>query len=333
MSYIVEDIAHFVMRAPYLELSRPPRAQSFLEYHLELLSQCYTGLDQFPRLQVEPLEFFYKTLWSLGILDRESLEIMLTQLTWRGIVWGGWLALMNPQAEFADLLANVETDLPDNLWPVQCAIARLESTPPPDELRELDALATQARDALTSATLVPLPMRQALYETDRERFESQMQAVTDAYHQDGTDSALRALRGTRLQLAVMDYPRWLDQTRLTNPPSTESQEPASRSHDEAAIHSVGVKIVRCIDDDYPGFVECELRDVNGAIHRFHLKSIDVYDDYLTTDDEYPLEGQIRCVIVERTSDLVRVNTATPDDIESVAEGYVFAVDPSQLMTG
>jgi hypothetical protein len=89
VSYLVDDVAHFVMGAPYLTLARPRSAIAFLERVLRLRSECFTGLETYPALQVEPLEFFYLTARSLGMLDAASLEVMTTKLTWRGVVWGG----------------------------------------------------------------------------------------------------------------------------------------------------------------------------------------------------------------------------------------------------
>jgi hypothetical protein len=50
VTYLEEDIWRFVNRAPYLALSRPVRAVSFLERQLSLRAECFTGVDAYPEL-------------------------------------------------------------------------------------------------------------------------------------------------------------------------------------------------------------------------------------------------------------------------------------------
>lgn len=208
MNYLVEDVLHFVANAPYLDLSRPRRATSFLTRQLGLMSECFTGLDTFPALQVEPLEFFYTTARSLGCLDRHSLAIMIN-CSWRGVVWGGWLALMRPDESFAAILARASARIDDNLWPARCALALLEGRDPPPDLMVADELAGRVRSALAPMRIEPTPIRSwPTDEVERAELNAEETRVRDLYRSRGADEAVKVLHDTRLYEYIMPYRRW-----------------------------------------------------------------------------------------------------------------------------
>jgi hypothetical protein len=208
VAYLTADLEHFVRRAPYLELSRPESAKRFLGRQLALLSQSHIRFDGYPELQVEHLEFFYATLRSLTVLDVSSLGILLTEITWRGVVWGGWLALLRPKEEFAELLGGAATQREDNLWAVRSALAFLERRSPPSELTELADLAGRVRDALSEVPLPSVPIRVAPTGAERSALDAEVASVRRAYRSRGTAGALRALEGTRIYELSIPYTRW-----------------------------------------------------------------------------------------------------------------------------
>jgi hypothetical protein len=208
VAYLQEDIAHFVRGAPYLALSRPQSASRFLARQLTLLDECFTTLEAYPEVKVEPLEFFYLTGRSLGMLDADSLASMVTTATWRGVVWGGWLALMRPRPEFAAVLASAAAHAPDNLWPIRCALALVEGRSPPAELVELSELAGRVRDALRTLRIARTPLRRDPTDEERSVLEQERSMVRAAYERHGADGALQVLRGTRLYAHTMPYARW-----------------------------------------------------------------------------------------------------------------------------
>lgn len=209
MSYLVDDVAHFVMGAPYLTLARPRSAIAFLERVLRLRSECFTGLETYPALQVEPLEFFYVTARSLGMLDAASLEVMTTKLSWRGVVWGGWLALMRPMPAFAEILVRAATPRPDNLMWVECARALIEGRAPPSRLATVDALAAQVRAAIDVMRIERAPLRTVPSGDALDAIEAQRRVVRAAYRSGGAERALAVLQGTRLHEITMPYTRWV----------------------------------------------------------------------------------------------------------------------------
>ena len=103
-----------------------------------------------------------------------------------------------------------------------------------------------------------------------------------------------------------------------------------------AIRQLHVEIVAFVDDHFPGWVKCELRDVSGKVHSF-IDKFPVFSlEMLDRESEYPRPGAIRCEIIDRLSDsdgreLVRVSTERPDYIESVEGISEFVVLAAQLI--
>jgi hypothetical protein len=85
VTHFKPDVAHFVAGSPYLELSEPTRALRFLSRHVEAGEECVAALAGYPALSIEPLQFFYVCLRSLGALDVAFVESLLTEQSWRGL--------------------------------------------------------------------------------------------------------------------------------------------------------------------------------------------------------------------------------------------------------
>jgi hypothetical protein len=206
--HLEDDIAHLVMGAPYLALSRPKGAKRFLARQVTLLDECFTGLEAYPEIQVEPLAFFYLTGRSLGMLDSPSLEMMMTTLNWRGVVWGGWLALMRPSADFAPILAAASCRVLDNLWSTRCALALVEGRAPPSDLEEVNALAARIREALSAMRIERTPLRSRPTDEERRVLDEERRLICAEYESRGSERALEVLRGSRLYEYSMPYLRW-----------------------------------------------------------------------------------------------------------------------------
>lgn len=80
--------------------------------------------------------------------------------------------------------------------------------------------------------------------------------------------------------------------------------------------AVRVQVLRFVDNDFPGFVECELVDAHGRQWRFVEKGPVVTSDYLTARHTYPLPGVIACEVLDRTNGIARIDTSRPWAIES-----------------
>jgi hypothetical protein len=96
-----------------------------------------------------------------------------------------------------------------------------------------------------------------------------------------------------------------------------------------------VQIVRFVLDHQPAIVACELIDAEGQRHTFIDKVWIFVDQNLDAESEYPVAGEIRCAVLSRWRDargreLVRVNTADPDSIESTVGASEFVVLQNQV---
>lgn len=96
------------------------------------------------------------------------------------------------------------------------------------------------------------------------------------------------------------------------------------------MYEIAVQIVRFVDAHQPGFVEFELADAAGFHHTI-IDKVVLFGDHIAADTKYPVPGTVRCEILSRHQDesgreLVRVNIAKPDAIESTNGLSEFTVD-------
>lgn len=98
--------------------------------------------------------------------------------------------------------------------------------------------------------------------------------------------------------------------------------------------AVRVEISRYVDDWQPGWVECKLTDALGHEHVFVEKVPVVSQAHLDAASSYPQSGVIACTVVatrERDGrEVVRIDTETPDGVESTTGLSQFEVFSEQL---
>lgn len=98
-----------------------------------------------------------------------------------------------------------------------------------------------------------------------------------------------------------------------------------------------VKVVRYLDDAFPGWLECEFFDAENRRHVIVDKVPVLGGDCLGPDSLYPRDGEVRCEILDRWQDangrdLLRVTTQTPDAVETTEELVEFVVSSSQVVS-
>jgi hypothetical protein len=102
------------------------------------------------------------------------------------------------------------------------------------------------------------------------------------------------------------------------------------------VHAVSVQITGFVDNHFPGFVSCALRDAEERTWQF-VDKVPVFSVVsLTNCSVYPQPGVIRCQVVSRFVDpsgraVVRVNTGTPDGVESTDGNTIFDVFAEQVV--
>lgn len=104
---------------------------------------------------------------------------------------------------------------------------------------------------------------------------------------------------------------------------------------ENEIRSVYVQIVRFLDSNNPGVIECKLVDVEGFMHTF-IDKVPIFTTELPDENSaYPQTGRLRCRVMAEWQDakgrsLVRINTLGPDGIESAEGASEFVVTSQQM---
>jgi hypothetical protein len=95
---------------------------------------------------------------------------------------------------------------------------------------------------------------------------------------------------------------------------------------------LAVRILRFVDDAFPGWVECQFTD---ALGRFHT-IIDKYPYFtaqmLDGNSQYPQTGEVECEVLDRSLDareaeLIRVRMRGTESTEGLSE---FVVSATQL---
>ena len=101
------------------------------------------------------------------------------------------------------------------------------------------------------------------------------------------------------------------------------------------VVNLTIQIVWFVVDHQPPIVACELVDAEGRCHTFIDKVWIFLDRTLDADSEYPQTGAVRCAVLNRWRDghgrdLVRINTADPDFVESTEGLSEFVVPQTQV---
>lgn len=97
--------------------------------------------------------------------------------------------------------------------------------------------------------------------------------------------------------------------------------------------NLAIKIVRFVDDSFPGWVECQFTDAEGRVHTIVDKYPTFTAEMLDADSEYPRSGVIQCEILSRnqedahSEELVRIRMPGIESTEGLSE---FCVRPTQL---
>ncbi len=206
--YYENDVHYLIGSSPYLRLMKLRDATVCLAHQVATGQECRPTLLEYPTTRIESLEFFYACLKSLGGLDEDLLEQLLTG--WRGAVWGGFLALLDPKPWFLGPLRKVRGHYPHNDWMIKCAIAVIQGRRPPvPEEDAFCALAERCRGILDGVVRPRTRLRLSPTRAQRERMEVEREKIRLTYKREGVTAALRCIRGTVLGLYAMPYREWV----------------------------------------------------------------------------------------------------------------------------
>ena len=99
-----------------------------------------------------------------------------------------------------------------------------------------------------------------------------------------------------------------------------------------------VEIIRCVDDSFPGWVECALQDAWGKEHTFIDKILIFTTSDLNGSSRYPQPGVIVCQAIRRWQDpqgreIVTIDIEHPCGVESNSGETRFDILAAQLTEG
>lgn len=209
MRYWDEDVGYFVRTSPSLVLARPGSAARFLAGQVLAGEECAAALRAYPGVRVEPLSFFYVCLQSLGALDQPFFEALVEGHTFRGVVWGSFLAMLRPCASLLGPLRAAGPRAPHNAWLVACAVATIEGRAPEPEHAAVAGLAMRCRELLEGLPRPVVPLRPLPSAVERAQMERERARVRARYRSGGAEAARAALRGTLVAYYAQDYEPWV----------------------------------------------------------------------------------------------------------------------------
>jgi hypothetical protein len=208
MRYLTTDVAHFVSSSPYLAIAKPPGAAWFLQKHVEAAEECSVALRAYPGVRIEPLEFLYTCLQSLGALDQPFFEALVLDHTWRGAVWGSFLALLDPRPGFLDALRKAGPQCPHNEWLIGGAISTIEGRAPAPESEVVAALAERYRRVLQGVPRPVVRLRPAPTDAQIAEMRRESRQIGLVYERLGATAALESMRGTLVAYYTQSHERW-----------------------------------------------------------------------------------------------------------------------------
>ena len=104
----------------------------------------------------------------------------------------------------------------------------------------------------------------------------------------------------------------------------EQSEPANTA-------GVLARATRYCDNHQPGWVECVLPSVDGALHYFVEKVPVVTTDELDETTQFPQPVVLACEILSRDDGQITIDTARPCDIQSTLGSYRFTVSRERIL--
>ncbi len=221
-----------------MALAKPSCAESYLRRRISHAEECYTPLSAYPDVLVEPLEFFYTCLRSLGALNVSLIETLVRELNWRGYVWAAWLTILEPREEFLPALVSMSGRWPYNDWLGQCAVAAVRAQSTISSHESILVLGARCRELLHGVKRPVTPLRSEPTKAQVAQMDREREIVRKMYASGGVKAARAVLRGTLVQYYAEDYVTWAKRHRVHSKdaePLRKTKIITSRFHEEVGI--------------------------------------------------------------------------------------------------
>ena len=127
-------------------------------------------------------------------------------------------------------------------------------------------------------------------------------------------------------------------TRQVNAPFIQARARAAQPQRWApkVMPQFEVKIIRIVDETFPGFVECTFLDAHGHDHTILEKVPVVSSEDITAHSAFPVRGHVACEVLSQRKDeagriLLQVDTSRPYGIESASGETKFELVEEQVV--
>lgn len=187
--YLRADIARLLGSIPKMTLAKPERALAFLKNVTRDGHELKNALACYPQMRIEPLDFHYVCLQSLGALNAHLISDLTKYYGWHGIVWASLIAALAPSETYAPYLTVALDAAPHNQWIVQVALGVIEGRDI-SGMDEHTAIIQTLRAQLSHLSLPATKLR--TNPTAKMAIDTQAR-VRDAYRRGGVSAALYVL--------------------------------------------------------------------------------------------------------------------------------------------
>jgi hypothetical protein len=125
-----EDVSKLLKGFPYLTLGRASSALHFMKNMASDGDELSNILMQYPHVKYEPLDFYYLCFQSLGALNEELISDLITQYTWRELIFASWLIALSPSEKYEEYLNTIYTSArTENRWIIELALSEIRAEP------------------------------------------------------------------------------------------------------------------------------------------------------------------------------------------------------------
>ncbi|MGH8025328.1 MAG: hypothetical protein ACREO0_01250 [Pseudoxanthomonas sp.] len=138
-----EETQRLLSHIPYVALAKQGNAKRHVERLVRDAEELEPMLLRYPQVKYQPLDPHYVLLKCMANLDAAFISDLCNHLDWRGVVFAGWFAALQPDTAYRASLIAALGKSQQNDWLLELALAEIDGrswTPDPDLQRSLRRL-------------------------------------------------------------------------------------------------------------------------------------------------------------------------------------------------
>jgi hypothetical protein len=138
-----EETGRLLGHIPYVTLAKQGSAKRYAERLVRDAEELEAMLLRYPQVKYEPLDPHYVLLKCMANLDAAFIDDLCHDFDWRGLVFAGWFAALQPRAAYRKSLIAAAGNSRQNDWLLELALAEIDGNtwvPDPDLQRLIHRL-------------------------------------------------------------------------------------------------------------------------------------------------------------------------------------------------